>query len=428
MLRLLTAIFTIKPASMSQDPSISVRSEKPRLDRRISSAFPVSRVQLGPGDVLSILASSIPAFSSILGDSDRLNSTLNNISTQMLGPMLHSRSFPENMGNNALEVLYQMSRVPAAAKTWKKDVADAFNDGRFFRTSVDLVQDKWLSLIRQWAIVEKDRLPDLYSRLASPTSAGIMFGVGATVARLDADRKTQLNLRRIAFLILACEQDTFTANLVGLLERLEDLVTATAISSPSLATRAEVYMVFRSLLLRTSSIHLAAFWPMINAELQESISSVFPDAREETYNAWSVLQACKLLDVLLLLAPDEFQLHEWLFVTDTIDAVYRPNHWEPVALVDEVSRSLGQRHMAPSTPHLSTSSASTEGKRQPWLCLDDTRKVGKDEILGKLLRPFFDQLSIHAFESTYSMGVPDREACMHDLLADLFNEETVAGA
>jgi hypothetical protein len=51
----------------------------------------------------------------------------------------------------------------------------------------------------------------------------------------------------------------------------------------------------------------------------------------------------------------------------------------------------------------------------------------KEEIVAKVLRPFFDQLSIHAFESTYSLGVPDKEACVDDLLADLFHDDTIAG-
>ena len=40
-------------------------------------------------------------------------------------------------------------------------------------------------------------MPEIISRMAPPSSAGIMFGVGANAARLDADRKTQLNLRRM---------------------------------------------------------------------------------------------------------------------------------------------------------------------------------------------------------------------------------------
>lgn len=52
----------------------------------------------------------------------------------------------------------------------------------------------------------------------------------------------------------------------------------------------------------------------------------------------------------------------------------------------------------------------------------------KDELVGKVLRPFFGQLSIFAFESTYSMGAPDWEACRKGLLADLFDERSIVKA
>lgn len=52
----------------------------------------------------------------------------------------------------------------------------------------------------------------------------------------------------------------------------------------------------------------------------------------------------------------------------------------------------------------------------------------KDELVAKVLRPFFGQLSIWAFESTYSMGVVDLEGCRRGLLGDLFDEGSVVKA
>jgi hypothetical protein len=49
----------------------------------------------------------------------------------------------------------------------------------------------------------------------------------------------------------------------------------------------------------------------------------------------------------------------------------------------------------------------------------------KDELVAKVLRPFFNQLSIWAFESTYSMGETDWEACRMGLLRDLFDEKSI---
>lgn len=380
---------------------------------------------VGPDDMLSILATSMSAFITTLGDSDRVSTAVNGISTSVIAPLFRSRLFPNNVNRNVLVLLQQMVRLPAAAKLWKKDVADAFNDARFFGTHVDLVKDGWMDILRQWVLVDKDRLPELMARLPPPSTAGIMFGVGASAARLEADRKAQLNLRRIALLILSANDDYFVGGLPGLLQKLEDLLAATSSSSPSSATRAEIFMVLRVIALKTSATTLAQFWPLISTELQEAISSVPQGQQSELYNPYSLLQACKLLDTLLVLAPDDFQLLEWLFVNDTIDAVYPPDRYEPVALADEVSQSLGVRNAA-SPPIPGEINEVTHGMKRPWLISDWIRETAKDEIVDRVLRPFFDRLSIHAFESTYSMGSPDLEVCRDDLLADLFNESTMA--
>ena len=184
-------------------------------------------------------------------------------------------------------------------------------------------------------------------------------------------------------------------------------------------------MVLRALALKTSTTTLIPFWPLINTELQEALSAVPAGQNQELYSPYSMLQACKLLDTMLVLAPDDFQLLEWLFVTDTIDAVYPPDRWEPIALADEVSQSLGvQSGSSPTSPV--DAIEFNNSKRQPWLTSDWIRETAKDEIVERVLRPFFDRLSIHAFESTYTMSNPDLDVCRDDLLADLFNESTMA--
>ncbi|KAL4895103.1 Dopey, N-terminal-domain-containing protein [Aspergillus ambiguus] len=416
LLRLLTAIFTSKPMGLSQESSLSRAS----IDHDNSSV-----PHIGPDDMLSILAVSMPAFSATLGDSDRIGTAVSGISTNVIGPLLRSRLFPNNINRSFLTLLQHIAKAPAAAKFWKKDIADAFNDPRFFGSQVDLVKDGWMNLLRQWVVADKDRLSDILARLPPPSTAGLMFGVGASAARLDADRKAQLNLRRIALLVLSANDDYFIGELPSLLQKLEDLLAATSSSSPSSTTRAEIFMVLRALTLKSSTSTLASFWPMINSELQEAIAAIPVGPHQEVYNSYSLLQACKLLDTLLVLAPDDFQLLEWLYVTDTIDAVYPPGHWESIALADEVSQSLGVRGSASLDSPRETSEAS-EGPKKPGLTADWIRETAKDEIVERVLRPWFDQLSIHAFESTYSMGAPGFDACRDDLLADLFNESTMA--
>ncbi|WEW58021.1 hypothetical protein PRK78_003488 [Emydomyces testavorans] len=421
LLRLLTAISTSKPMGLLQEAQSSRMTQDP--DKQ---AFATSRQHaIGSDDVYSILSSIMPALTNSLGEADRIASAMSNISTNMIAPLFHSRLYPQNVNRNMLDLLQQISKIPSASKHWRKDIGDAFNDPKFFSMELNLVKSNWLSLLRQWSLTDKERLPELLSRLTQPASAGIMFGVGASAARLEADRKSQLNLRRIALLILAADEDNFSGDLSTLQQKLEDLLTATHISSPSSATRAEIYMVLRSLVLKTSTLHLAPFWPMINTELQDVISAIAPGRESETYNPYSLLQACKLLETLLLTAPDDFQLQEWLFVTDTIDVIYPPDRWESVALADAVARALGTGNDSSAPQFHETGERGDEFSRL-WLGTDLSREIAKDEVVDKLLRPFFARLSIHTFERTYSMGLPDWEACRDDLLADLFNDFTIA--
>jgi hypothetical protein len=428
-LRLLTAIFTTRP-SIAESSS---QEKRPGDAPRRSSPPPKLPAERAD-DVVGILATIVPNLPKIVVEPDRVLTAASAISTNVIGPALRSKSFPDTVTKGTLVLLQELSRLPNNQKHWKKDVGDVFNDARFFGSNLALVRDDWLPLLRQWTISDKERMPEILSRITPPTTAGIVFGVGATSARLEADRKTQLNLRRIATLVLASANDSFVTDLPGIVDKLVDLLSATSTSSPSSTTRAEVYMVVRALVLKTSAIHLAALWPVINTELHTAISSVVaPDhsASSDTYNNLSILQACKLLDLLVCVAPDDFQLHEWLFVTDTIDAVYRPSSYQPVALVDELSEELGS---SASLGHQAADwTATTVGPIRrtllgPGGINDEVSIERKDELVAKILRPFFGQLSIFAFESTYTMGPLDWEGCVAGLLKDLFDERSIVKA
>ncbi|KAJ4008815.1 hypothetical protein NW752_008770 [Fusarium irregulare] len=426
-IRLLAALFTTRPMAFADPATLS--SGIPKSD----SGNSLNGFGEGPDEVVSILAGIVPKLSKILVEPDRVLSASATISTNVIGPTLRAKGFPEIVSKNTMRLLHELARVHNNQKNWKKDVGDAFNDPKFFGMDLDLVKDDWLPLLKQWTFTDKEKMPEIVGRISSPSTAGIVFGVGATSARLEADRKTQLNLRRIAALILASSEDAFVSDLSDIFGKLAELLGASSTSSPSSTTRADIYMVFRALALRTSAIHLGMLWPVVNAEIHAAISSVAaPDnsAASDTYTNASVLQACKLLDLLICVAPDDFQLHEWLFITDTIDAVYRSSTYQPVALVDELSDELGATVTASGFHSSSVVNPVAQGSsRRPLLgpggINDDVSLDRKDELVAKVLRPFFGQLSIFAFESTYAMGRVDREACISGLLGDLFDERSI---
>lgn len=368
---------------------------------------------------MGILAAIAPNLPKVLVEPDRILAAANTISASVIGPTFKSKSFPDNVSKSSLVLLYQLSRLPNTQKTWRKDIGDAFNDAKFFGHAVSLVESDWLPILKQWTLTDKERMPELLGRLLPPTTAGIVFGVGATSARLEADRKTQLSLRRIATLVLATMNDNFVGDLPTMQEKIVELLGASTTSSPSSTTRADIYLLLRALALKTSAVHLATLWPIINAELHVAISSVVsPDhsAASETYNNNSVMQACKLLDTLLCIAPDDFQLHEWLFITDTIDSVYRPSHFHPIALIDELSEELGTTTISSATNADSSNlQAAHSTARRPLLGPGGISDEGpwelKDELVGKV-----------------SMNVPDWEACRMGLLKDLFDERSIVKA
>ncbi|RPA91145.1 hypothetical protein L873DRAFT_1831516 [Choiromyces venosus 120613-1] len=425
-IRLLTAAFTVKPIGQNvlESPAPLAGGDKDRERERErekesdgdNKGDRTSRGKTPPVDIVAVLVSTVPELRKVLVDPDRVIAASVTISTNVIGPTFRSKSFPHNVTGGVLDLLYQLTRLPSNQKAWKKELSDAFLDPKFFSSPISLVKSNWVPLARQFLISERERMTELLGRITPPTTAGVLFGVGATSARQEADKKTQLNLRRIAFLIFAAEIDTFVVNLSELEEKLVELLSATAVTSPSSATRGDIYLVFRALALRTSPVHLSSLWPLINTELQSALSSLFPDEDNDIYTDSSILQACKLLDTLLVIAPDEFQLHEWLFVTDTIEAVYRPNDWNPTALVDQVASEL---------PSSSSHGTMVENRRRPWLAGDHVRELEKSggDIRSELLRPFFSNLSIFVYEATYGMKPPDMGACEDAVLRDLFSED-----
>lgn len=381
-------------------------------------------------DIVAILTSVVPTLPIVLADTDRVSKVVSDISTSVIGPTFRAKSFLDNVSITTLNLLLQLMKVAQGSKLLRKDIYDAFNDTKFFNTPVDLVRDAWLPILSQWAQSDKERVPELLSRLTAPTTAGIMFGVGAASARQEADRKAQTTLRRISLLILASPEDSFTTNVPQLLEKIVELLTATPASSPSSATRADVFVLLRSVILKTSPIHLASVWPIVNGELTHALSSLLPEApNKEHYNNAGIIQVCKLLDQLVVLDPDDFQLIEWLFLTDTIDAVYKPA--QPPALqslTDEISEVLSRTGAPLGAPLIQGEDAEGEPIRRLFLDplireLEEEEgaavlDMARGELVDRVVRPFLGGLAMGAFEARYGGGEPDSKGVWESVVRD----------
>ena len=424
-LRLLGATFTTMPSGHILEPlpaeHVEAASDTTRLaPSRKSTSLPA---------VLTEVTLNLEV---ILETSDRVQNAVNSISSSLISPIIHAKSFPSNINSEVLSLFLQVAKRAPTAKQWKKDLADVFNEPKLLTVSVLQMERAWFPLIRHWCLYDRERMPELLSRLSPPSSAGIMFGVGASAARLEADRKTQLNLRRICILLLASPEDSFVIHLRSIEEKLVELFEASAASSPSASIKAELFLLCRALVLSTSTAHLAPFWPVINDNLQHALTSLTTAGSTNLgLGNLTLLQSCKLLDVLIAVSPEEFQLYEWLYVTDTVDAVYQPTSWSPAALADHVAEGLTtnvpQDGMIPTTPITNALS----GERLPLISnsqmtdIEDIKASTREDFAHAIIRPFLSQLSLHAYEGVYSMETTDLETCRHGLLEDLLDLRTI---
>lgn len=403
------------------------------MSEKISTATNGSCAQRRASDVVSILTSIVPNLPIILVENDRVTKVISDISTAVIGPTFRAKSFPDNVTESMLNLLRSMTKVVQGNRFLKKDIYDSFNDPKFFNTPLPLLRDSWLPILAQWTQSDKDRVPELLSRLSAPTTAGIMFGVGAVSARQEADRRTQLTLRRTALLVLASPEDAFTPNIPQIMEKVVELLTATPASSPSSATRADVLILLRAVILKTSPVNLAPLWPVINGELTSALSSLLPDAdNKEHYNNAGIVQACKLLDQLVVLDPDDFQLMEWLFVTDTIDAVYKPTVApQLLSLTDEINEALAHASSglsATSISHPQLLSSMDEPTRNLLLdpLIDALEKeegaavldMARRELVERVVRPFLGNLAMNSFEARYGGGEADWDGLWRSVVRD----------
>lgn len=134
-----------------------------------------------------------------------------------------------------------------------------------------------------------------------------------------------INLRRLSYVLFAAEKNHFLTQLPAIQEKLVDIlrnVNASVVES-------EVYLCIRVLLCRLSPHNLSSFWPVLLTELvskplvtsllallirphifqyrifEQLINEPPSDGSEDLQ---AILSACKLVDLLLVLQTEEFQM------------------------------------------------------------------------------------------------------------------------
>ncbi|CAG5865680.1 unnamed protein product [Menidia menidia] len=223
------------------------------------------------------------------------------------------------------QLLSSLSGYAYTKRAWKKEVFELFMDPLFFTMDVSCARS-WKSIIDHLLTHEKTMFKDLMSMQSSSLK---LF--------TSADQKPML-LKRQAFAMFSGELDQYHLYLPLIQERL----TETLRMNPSPAVSAQMFLMFRVLLLRISSQHLTSLWPIMVTELIRTFARLEKALKEEkeisklakvmrgaldrngpvnfSYAELNMyLSACKFLDTSLAFPPEKmplFQMYRWAFVPE----------------------------------------------------------------------------------------------------------------
>ncbi|KAF9581925.1 hypothetical protein BGW38_000888, partial [Lunasporangiospora selenospora] len=271
----------------------------------------------------------IPNMRRILQDQDKVSTALTNLMYYVIAPNLKSRM---GITDSTVDLLCEISKIPSAYRTWRKEVWEVFLDNRFFAMGPAGAR-KWRVLVQTAMTSEKERLIELLGRIStSPTSA--LF-----TSRDQESLNRALMLRRLTFIIWCGTVDQYLPQLPIIQEKLVELLKLSSTEQ----VHPEIYLCLRVLLCRISNQHLNNFWPVLLTELIQIFNLFLMDENDRPEQVSLLLSACKFLDLVFVLENGTYFIHQWIFISDAIrkTVMHSPmGEAMPHALMDRLGRKL----------------------------------------------------------------------------------------
>lgn len=343
-------------------------------------------------------------FGDILQDSDKINIAVTTIISSVLQPSVKVES---NLTDKFILHLICTIGRSYPNKAWKQLILDVFMDNAFF-TSKNSLQKGWQEAVGVWISSDKEKLIDFVARVtpSAQTSAANIF-----IWNENSEVEDRIFiLKRITYLILVQPKDVFGSILEELFSRIS---AALNISCPPLY-KSEAFNLFRVITLRFSEMQLLPYWLFIIQSLLDVLVETVAKASKDPLSFTReqlklVLSACKLLDQLLLIGSDEFNLGEWQFVASiSVTETASPSR----SLMDQLAKQT-EMLLLKEDP-IAVSHPIVTGTVPPLLA--GVRTIHHIANLKK----FFGLLSYICYERTYGLCSPDISACNQDAFEDLY--------
>jgi hypothetical protein len=382
-------------------------------------------------EVYKLITFIVPHIRHTVQDVDKQSSVVSSILVTFITGDFKSSKFPNDIKESQLELLKTILVHFPNVKSLKFLITETFNDLNFFKIKFSNLPS-WNLIIKNWLNLNNvdnnaagsaanEKLLELLNKSTQFTSSS---AVNLFNWKDNEQNLTKLlNLRKISYILLISNNDQHIVLLKGVFNKLDELITQQSQASAGIELssllNSEIFLMLRVIVMKFSPMNLINYWTFIYTSLQRffvNLLSGLTDTQGDEdalkLNIDTVLQACKLLDVLLVLKCEDFQ--EWIFIIDTINAIFK-NH-EIISLIDQISAiefTKGEKELTDSVDLISKIS-EFKGLKKPALL-----GVKKVESINSL-KSFFNGLSYYNYENIYNGVAIDRESCIEDIFHDLF--------
>ncbi|CAI2173784.1 1528_t:CDS:10 [Funneliformis geosporum] len=345
----------------------------------------------------------VPNIKRLLIDQDRIVSLLTNMMYYIIGPVLKNRP-STGIPIVILNIICEMSKLPFAYRVWRKELWDVFIDNKFFNMTPGAAK-KWRIIIHTIMTSEKERFPELLGRL-STSPANALF-----VSKEQESLNRALSLRRISFVIYCGNMDQYLQYLPPIQEKLVELF--------------KLVILWLLDLFDSTNINVSNFEPTFikflasysygigNVRLFGMFLQKEPvEQQSEVANVF--LAACKFLDLLFVLQTNDFQVYEWMFISDTINVINHALEWSSYALMDKLADNLSGQQQDLSKLHLDNIASQDRAESPISRALTFSNGDSKRPLLTlksitniRQLEFFVRNVSLYVYKSIYTLAKPD---------------------
>lgn len=378
-------------------------------------------------EVCNSLKSVIPIIGIVVGDNDKLQSCFNNIINALSNSIFkHHLGVLKSVSNQVIDLLCVMGEDPYCSnlKIWKGLCYDLINDSDFFKLDIGDKSNKWNELMRSWIIEDENKMIDMINNkitMVGPSgnSGTLLFNWNDEVDILNSNVPI---IKRISYLLLINKRDEFIKILPNLIESMINFFKAFKQITKTCQMQSSLFILVRVLILKFNESHLVDLWPLIYKEIYLSFDELAitfgnMNSNEESneipeVDLESMLQVCKLFDVLTILEPEEFQLSEWVFVNNTTDGIYGVSKSVNGTLIEKINNI--KRKQRGSIGNSLKTKLSNCNYKVPML--KNVKKIKNFESL----REFFNGIKVQKYENEYDLRKVDYTSIEVDLYNDLF--------